>query len=116
MPDRTQTLTQEISICQYDNCLRHRSAAVLAAFQSIELPVGLTVTAGGCQGQCHIGPNVQILSDDPDRPTLQSTWYCQVKPEDVPEIIQVHGQLQDRSSRKSLQRVTRLLNPRLHPQ
>jgi (2Fe-2S) ferredoxin len=106
-----RALTQEISICQYDNCLRNRSAAVLAAFQAIDLPMGMTVAAGGCQGQCHMGSNVQVLTDDPDRPTLQSTWYCMVKPEDVPEIIQAH----EHSQAGLPQRVSRLLNPRLHP-
>ena len=93
---------QEIWVCQYDNCLRNRSAAVLAAFQSIALPDGSTVSGGGCQGQCHLGANVQILSE-----SEKSTWYCSVKPEDVPEIVESHVLLQNR--------VLRLLNPRLHP-
>ena len=93
---------QEIWVCQHDNCLRNRSAAVLGAFQTIALPDGITVGAGGCQGQCHLGANVQILGE-----TAKSTWYCSVKPDDVPEIVESHV--------RSHTLVPRLLNPRLHP-
>ena len=93
---------QEIWVCQYDNCLRNRSAAVLGAFKAIDLPEGVVVSAGGCQGQCHLGSNVQILNE-----IGKSTWYCGVKPEDVPEIVESHM--------RSQTLVPRLLNPRLHP-
>ena len=98
---------QEIWVCQYDNCLRNRSAAVLAAFQAIALPDGVTVAAGGCQGQCHLGSNVQILSETAVDQLPKSTWYCSVKPDDVPEIVESHV--------RSQTLVPRLLNPRLHP-
>jgi (2Fe-2S) ferredoxin len=94
-----------IWVCQYDNCLRRRSQAVLTAFNQIELPAGTTVAAGNCQGQCHMGPNVMVVRRSPidlgssgERPL----WYCEVKPEDAEEII------------RSTEPVKRLLNPRLH--
>ena len=87
----------EFWVCQYDNCLRRRSRAVLDALLAIDLPVDTVVSAGGCQGQCHIGPNVQVLRSD-DRPV----WYCEVKPEDAAEVIH------------AVEPIKRLLNPRLH--
>ncbi len=94
-----------IWVCQYDNCLRRRSQAVLAAFNQIEAPTGTTVLAGNCQGQCHIGPNVMVVRSSPtdqgasgDRPL----WYCEVKPEDAELIVNATEPIQ------------RLLNPRLH--
>ncbi len=84
-------------VCQYDNCLRKRSQAVLAAFNQIELPAGTTVSAGNCQGQCHIGPNVMVV-----RTGERTLWYCEVKPEDAEAIVQTS------------EPIKRLLNPRLH--
>lgn len=98
-PDQMPATEPKTSIwvCQYDNCLRKRSEAVLSALNAIELPAGTTVSAGGCQGQCHMGANVQVFRSG-DRPS----WYCEVKPEDAEEIIQATTPIQ------------RLLNPRLH--
>ncbi len=53
-----------------------------------------------CMGQCSAGPNVQVLP--------KTIWYCRVKAEDVPEIIEQHRQGGDP--------VKRLLHPRFHPQ
>lgn len=87
----------EFWVCQYDNCLRRRSRVVLDALLAIDLPADTVVSAGGCQGQCHIGPNVQVLRSG-DRPV----WYCEVKPEDAAEVIH------------AVEPIKRLLNPRLH--
>jgi (2Fe-2S) ferredoxin len=86
-----------IWVCQYDNCLRKRSQAVLNALNAVKLPAGTTVLAGNCQGQCHIGPNVQMFRSG-ERPS----WYCEVKPEDAEAIVNATEPIQ------------RLLNPRLH--
>jgi (2Fe-2S) ferredoxin len=101
----SEAVETTIWVCQYDNCLRRRSQAVLAAFNQIELPAGTTVLAGNCQGQCHMGPNVMVVRRSPtdfgssdERPL----WYCEVKPEDAEDIIQGSEPIQ------------RLLNPRLH--
>lgn len=94
----SETLIERtIWVCQYDNCLRKRSQAVLNALTQIEPPAGTTVSAGNCQGQCHIGPNVMVVQSG-NRPL----WYCEVKPEDAEAIIQTAEPIQ------------RLLNPRLH--
>jgi (2Fe-2S) ferredoxin len=93
----SEAVETTIWVCQYDNCLRRRSQAVLAAFNQVELPAGTTVVAGNCQGQCHIGPNVMVV-----RSGDRTLWYCEVKPENAEEIIQ------------SPEPIQRLLNPRLH--
>lgn len=90
---------KQVLVCQYVNCVANRSAEVLAAFQAAELPTGVTIVAAECQGQCNMGPTVHVLPDD--------TWYCRVKPDDVPDIVE-----QDLRWGK---RVDRLLHPRLHP-
>ena len=91
----------EIWVCQYDNCLRRRSQAVLDAFLAVDVTDETTdeiiVSAGGCQGQCHMGPNVQVL-----RSGDRAIWYCEVKPEDAAEVIH------------ATEPIKRLLNPRLH--
>lgn len=53
-----------------------------------------------CLGQCGSGPTVKVMPDE--------TWYCQVKPEDVGEIVSQHLQ--------GGKPVQRLLHPRFHTQ
>lgn len=60
---------------------------------------GVEIVAEGCQGQCNMGATVRILPDE--------TWYCRVKPEDVPLIVSQHLQ--------GGKAVDRLLHPRMHP-
>lgn len=98
---------QLISVCQYDNCLRNRSAEVLKALQSLEAPPEVTIEAGGCQGQCHLGANVQITREERSGELLRSVWYCGVKPEDSAILLEQHC--------RQAKLVTRLLNPRMHP-
>lgn len=109
LSDSSVPLTSySLLVCQYDNCLRNRSAQVLQTLQSIDLPDGVMVEAGGCQGQCHLGANVQVLRDGPSSQELpRSVWYCGVKPEDAETLVVSHCQ--------DHQWVPRLLNPRLHP-
>ncbi|MBD2021089.1 (2Fe-2S) ferredoxin domain-containing protein [Leptolyngbya sp. FACHB-36] len=89
---------RQVLVCQYTNCLANGSAEVLQAFQQQAEAIA-TVVDCGCQGQCNMGPTVRVLPDE--------IWYCRVKPDDVPEIVQrhlQHGEVVDR-----------LLHPRLHP-
>ncbi len=88
-----------VLVCQYTSCLENGSADVLAAFQSEEIP-GVKVIGSGCQGQCSSGPTVRILPEE--------TWYCRVKPPDVPVIIEQHL--------KQGKIVKEKLNPRIHLQ
>lgn len=88
---------QQVLICQYTNCLRNRSASVLAAF--LAHPVaGVEIVGSGCQGQCNLGATVRVLPQD--------VWYCRVTAEDVPEIVEQHL--------KRGKEVDRLLHPRFH--
>ncbi|MBC6478059.1 MAG: (2Fe-2S) ferredoxin domain-containing protein [Hormoscilla sp. GM7CHS1pb] len=87
-----------VLVCQYRSCEKNGSAAVLAAFESGEIP-GVEVTGSNCLGQCSTGPTVRVLPEE--------TWYCRVQPQDVPEVIErhlLHGKP-----------VARLLHPRFHP-
>ena len=88
---------QQVLICQYVNCLRNRSASVLAAFLASPVP-GVEVVGSVCQGQCNMGTTVRVLPKD--------IWYCRVQPEDVPEIVEQHL--------KRGKEVDRLLHPRFH--
>ncbi|MGJ3253885.1 MAG: (2Fe-2S) ferredoxin domain-containing protein [Elainellaceae cyanobacterium] len=87
-----------VLVCQHRSCQRNGSEAVLAAFREAATP-GVFVSGGGCTGQCSSGPTVRVMPD--------GTWYCQVRPPDVPEIVDQHFQHD--------QPVERLLHPRFHP-
>jgi (2Fe-2S) ferredoxin len=91
-------LDRQVLVCQHISCQNQGSASVLAAFQADPV-TGVVVVASECQGQCNMGPTVRVLPDE--------TWYCRVKPEDVPVICDQHL--------KANQPVVRLLHPRLHP-
>lgn len=87
-----------IMVCQHQSCQRIGSADVLQAFRDHPVP-GVTVNPSGCMGQCSSGPTVRISPDE--------TWYCRVKPSDVPVIVEQHligGQP-----------VEAKLHPRIHP-
>ncbi len=86
-----------ILVCQHRSCLAAGSAEVLAAFQAAEVD-GFTVTGTGCQGQCSASPTVRIVPEE--------TWYCLVKPSDVPVIVEQHL--------KGGKRVEAKLHPRIH--
>ncbi|MDX2232770.1 MAG: (2Fe-2S) ferredoxin domain-containing protein [Leptolyngbyaceae cyanobacterium bins.349] len=90
---------RQVLVCQYLNCVANHSGDVLQAFQSNPVE-GVEIIAVGCQGQCNMGATVRVLPDE--------IWYCRVKPEDVPMIVEQHlrqGAVVDR-----------LLHPRMHPQ
>jgi len=89
---------RRVFVCQYTNCLHNGSAEVLEAFQAHPVP-DVAVVATSCLGQCSTGPTVIVSPDE--------TWYCRVKPTDVPTIVEQHliGN----------KPVTALLHPRFHP-
>ncbi len=73
-----------VMVCQHSSCKAEGSAKVLFAFQVANLPSDVVVMSTGCQGQCSSGPTVRILPEE--------TWYCRIKPQDVPVIVQQHLQ------------------------
>ncbi|QIZ71423.1 (2Fe-2S) ferredoxin domain-containing protein [Oxynema aestuarii] len=87
-----------ISICQHDSCRRNGSAAVLKAFETADLPEGVTVNPSGCLGQCSCGPTVKVNPDN--------VWYCRIKPEQIERIVTEHLQGEEP--------VEEWLNPRMH--
>ncbi len=78
--------------------MRNGAIAVLEALQA-QVPTGVLVQSSDCMGQCASGPTVRVSPD--------VTWYCRVKPEDVPRLVEQHL-LGDRP-------VEALLHPRMHP-
>lgn len=87
-----------VTVCQHRSCVRNGSEDVLAAFQR-HPSAPVMVSSCECQGQCGSGPTVKVMPDN--------TWYCQVTPDDVDEIIETHLQPDGHP-------VERLLNPRIH--
>lgn len=87
-----------VQVCQHRSCLRNRSDEVLLAFRDHQT-AQILVAETGCMGQCSAGPTVRILPDD--------TWYCRVRPEDVPRIVAEHL-VEGRP-------VAEYLHPRFHP-
>ena len=88
-----------IFVCQHDSCRRNGSEAVLEAFQAAE--VDAEVRESPCTGQCNVGPTVRVQPDQ--------VWYCRVKTDDVPEIVEDHINANGEP-------IQRLLHPRFHPQ
>jgi (2Fe-2S) ferredoxin len=90
---------REVWVCQHRNCQAQGSALVLAAFESgLSASDGVTVCGSECQGQCNLAVTVRVLPDQ--------VWYCRVKAEDVPSIIEQHL--------LGNQPIQRLLHPRWH--
>ncbi|MBE9125483.1 MULTISPECIES: (2Fe-2S) ferredoxin domain-containing protein [unclassified Coleofasciculus] len=86
-----------VLICQHTSCKANGSADVLAAFEAAG-DTDFEIKAAECQGQCSSGPTVRILPEE--------TWYCRVKPNDVPVIVE--------QNLKGGIRVEEKLNPRIH--
>jgi len=90
-------LQRHVFVCNGKSCAAVGSAGVKHAFaEQLEAkglrqgketkgrnPVGeVVLTDCGSVGLCTIGPAVMVYPD--------GTWYAQVRPEDVPEIIEQH--------------------------
>ncbi|TVQ07080.1 MAG: (2Fe-2S) ferredoxin domain-containing protein [Leptolyngbya sp. DLM2.Bin27] len=87
-----------VQVCRHRSCDRGGSAAVLAAFRQHQSG-HILIAESGCMGQCSAGPTVKVMPGN--------TWYCRVKSEDVPRIVEQHleqGKL-----------VCDRLHPRFHP-
>lgn len=89
-------------VCHHRSCVRNGSEAVYDAFKHEKSSGNSSffVSRSECTGQCSSGPTVRVMPDQ--------TWYCHVKPEDVPQIVTQH--LQHNTPVESL------LHPRFHPQ
>ncbi|MBP1727472.1 MAG: dehydrogenase (quinone) [Deltaproteobacteria bacterium] len=76
---------RQLLICRGTGCESQRANEIFVALQEGLAKAGLADTVEvkftGCHGLCQMGPTVIV---DP-----QGTFYCLVKPEDVPEIIEV---------------------------
>ena len=76
---------RQLLICRGTGCESQRANEIFVALQEGLTKAGLAGTVEvkftGCHGLCQMGPTVIV---DP-----QGTFYCLVKPEDVPEIIEV---------------------------
>jgi (2Fe-2S) ferredoxin len=99
MNDLPNRKRRAVLICQYRSCSRNGAAEVLQAFQTAA-PVGVAVSGCGCQGQCASGVTVRVIPD--------GSWYCQIRPGHVSQIVDQHL-CHD-------QPVVALLHPRFHPQ
>jgi (2Fe-2S) ferredoxin len=86
-----------VMVCQYRSCRRNGAAEVLAAFRAA-VPVEAFVSGSDCMGQCAAGVTVRVMPE--------GSWYCRVRPEHVPQIVEHHlwGN----------QPVKALLHPRFH--
>lgn len=75
-----------ILICKGTGCVASGSESLMEAFQREIEKNGLTkevrVVQTGCLGLCELGPNVLIYPE--------GSYYCSVKADDVPEIIEEH--------------------------
>ncbi|NMA92479.1 MAG: NADH-quinone oxidoreductase subunit F, partial [Firmicutes bacterium] len=77
---------KHLLICGATGCLSSGSAKVREALEQELSRRGLAgrfrLVMSGCPGFCEVGP---ILIVYPDR-----VFYCRIKPEDIPEIIEDH--------------------------
>jgi (2Fe-2S) ferredoxin len=67
------------------SCGTRGSAQILQMLQEAVMTRGLmdvAVTATGCLGPCDQGPTIVVYPE--------GVWYTQVRPEDVPDIIEEH--------------------------
>jgi NADH:ubiquinone oxidoreductase subunit F (NADH-binding)/(2Fe-2S) ferredoxin/NAD-dependent dihydropyrimidine dehydrogenase PreA subunit len=75
-----------VLVCGGTGCHASESEKIVAEFQRLIDEKGLSAKAvasiAGCFGFCEKGPIVKIFPE--------KTFYVQVKPEDVPEIVETH--------------------------
>ena len=93
------TASKNVLVCQNRTCRKQGAAAVLASFQS-HAPDDVAVTGSSCLGQCGNGPMVLVTPDE--------VWYCHVRPEEVPVVVERHLQ--------AGKPVKAMLYPKFHPQ
>ncbi len=75
-----------VLICKGTGCTASGSQEVMEAFEKEikkrDLDKEVRVVQTGCLGLCELGPNVLIYPE--------GSYYCRVKAEDVPEIVEEH--------------------------
>jgi (2Fe-2S) ferredoxin len=81
VPTPEQPLPNCVQVCQHRTCRKQGAKEVLAALQALPV-LNLTVTPSGCLGQCGNGPMVLVLPE--------MVWYCGVKPQEVPRLVEQH--------------------------
>jgi len=75
-----------VLVCKGTGCVASGSEPIFEAFQKEIEKRGLSkevkVVQTGCLGLCELGPNVLVYPE--------GSYYCRVKAEDVPEIVEEH--------------------------
>ncbi len=75
-----------VLICKGTGCTASGSQEVMEAFEKEikkrDLDKEVRVVQTGCLGLCELGPNVLIYPE--------GSYYCRVKAEDIPEIVEEH--------------------------
>ncbi|MDI3534077.1 MAG: NADP-reducing hydrogenase subunit HndC, partial [Thermosediminibacterales bacterium] len=75
-----------VLICGGTGCTASGSPAVIEAFQKEiqkqKLDKEVKIVQTGCHGLCELGPIVIIYPE--------GAFYCRVKKEDVPELVEEH--------------------------
>ena len=75
-----------VLICKGTGCTASGSAPVFEAFKTELARRGLDkevmLVETGCHGMCEMGPIVVVYPE--------GSFYCQVKPEDIPELVEEH--------------------------
>jgi len=77
-PQKPDSLTKCVGVCQNRTCKKQGAKSVLNAFQTVRIS-NVTVTASGCLGRCSNGPIVLFLPD--------IVWFSKVQPQEVPWLI-----------------------------
>ncbi|MGF1512312.1 MAG: ferredoxin [Elainellaceae cyanobacterium] len=80
MPDSEGQSGRRVLVCQNRTCRKQGASKVLKAFQA--QPTGGEIVESGCLGQCGSGPMVLVQPDE--------VWYCRVRPDEVPAVIERH--------------------------
>jgi NADH-quinone oxidoreductase subunit F len=90
-----ESFTRTVAICEGTGCYAYKSSVVADAFveelKKLKLDRTIQVRRTGCHGFCERGPMAKIFPE--------KVFYFQVKPEDVPEIVEktlVHNEYVER--------------------
>ncbi|BCY17419.1 NADH dehydrogenase [Leptolinea sp. HRD-7] len=83
---KTSVTTRTVLICGGTGCQSSESTVILSEFERLiaenKLQESVDVSIAGCFGFCEKGPIVKIFPEN--------TFYVQVTPADVPEIVEQH--------------------------
>ncbi|GJD18787.1 hypothetical protein RIVM261_037430 [Rivularia sp. IAM M-261] len=98
LPTPESEYSRCVRVCQNRACRKAGAKSVLEAFRSHPVD-NVNITASSCLGQCGNGPMVLVVPD--------MVWYCGVRVEEVPLVVEQHLQKN--------QRVEKMLYARFHP-